>query len=288
MPNSGFAIPTICTRTVVFLLSSDYSGSTWLGYVLGSSSKSAFVGEFYRIWKPEIQQECSWCAAQGQATCEVLGGLESCQEINALESAFSRLSVPFLIDSSKKESWARQFVSKKCPYDIRLVHVIRDPRGWYASVKRRRPGSVDGLVADWCAENACIRAFLESSNVPSTAVFYDELAESPEPEFERLCDFLGFRFEPASLRYWEKPHHALAANGASYPLLSSAPNAAHLKYFITADDPFYRARCQKLFRDTRWKIQLNASEIASISSHSGVVALLGHYSRSLSWDGIQR
>lgn len=283
-----FGMSDSLTRTVVFLLSSDHSGSTWVGYVLGSGSNNAFLGEFYRIWKPELRQECSWCMANGHPTCKVLSGLETCSQINAFEAAFSRVAVPFLIDSSKRVSWARHFVSRNCAYNIRLVQVIRDPRGWYASAKRRHPGSLDELVADWCNENVGIRAFLESTSVPSTTVFYDELAESPESEFEILCDFLGFRFEPASLRYWEKPHHALAANGASYSLLSGAPNTTSLNHFITADDPFYQAQCRKLFHDTRWKSQLTASEISSIISHAGVGALLGQYSRSLSRDGIRR
>ena len=41
-------------RSVVFVVSSSHSGSTWTGYILGSHPQSAFLGEYHRGWNAEI------------------------------------------------------------------------------------------------------------------------------------------------------------------------------------------------------------------------------------------
>jgi hypothetical protein len=282
LERAAFEFP-VNVGTIVFILSSDRSGSTWLGYVLGSTPNASFLGEFRRAWDEELRQPCSWCFANGRKTCEILAGIEQHPAGRAYELALSRTQKQILIDSSKRTIWAEQFIAPDSHFKVCLIHLIRDPRGWYASESRRRPGSSIEMIGEWVRENLQIRNFLQLSNVPSTTVFYEDLAGSPTNEFQKLCAYIGCLFDPSALRYWEKVHHGFAANGASSPLLSSAPNRSQSN-FVTGDDAFYTLNDQKSFVDQRWKKRLSEGDALAISEDSRVAAFLKLYDRVLTAD----
>lgn len=278
--------PKTTIPTVVFILSSDRSGSTWLGYVLGSTPNASFLGEFRRAWDEELRQPCSWCSANGREACDVLAGIEQYSADRAYELALSRIQKQVLIDSSKRTFWAERFIAPDSHFKVHLIHLIRDPRGWYASEHRRRTGDRVEMIGEWVRENLHIRNFLQLNNVPSTTVFYEDLARSPVYAFQQLCDDIGCSFEPSALRYWEKAHHGFAANGASSSLLSCAPNISRLGNFVTGDDPFYSHNDRKLFVDTRWKSLLSEADALAITEDSRVGAFLNLYDCVLTADAL--
>jgi hypothetical protein len=215
-----------------------------------------------------------------------LAGLEHYPTHRAYELAFSRIQTQFLVDTSKRTSWAEQFIAPCSYFNAHLIHLIRDPRGWYASEQRRRPGNPSEMIQEWTRENLYIRNFLQLSNVPSTTVFYEDLAGSPNFAFEQLCADMGCSFERSALRYWEKPHHGFAANGASRSVLSAAPYASKLSSFITGDDLFYTSNDRKSFLDQRWKTSLNEADVLAIQEDFRVSAFLNLYGRVLTTDGL--
>jgi len=267
--------------TVVFILSADRSGSTWLAYVLGSTPDAAFLGEFRRAWNEELRRKCAWCSANGRQACEVLAGIEQYPADRAYELAFTRTRKRFLIDSSKRTTWAEQFIAPDSHFKVQLIHLIRDPRGWYASEDRRRPESGIQMVGEWVRENLHIRNFVQLSNVPSVTVFYEDLASSPAPAVQQLCSEIGCKFEASALRYWEKPHHGFAANGASSPLLSSTPKFSESINFFTGDNRFYETNYRKSFVDQRWKERLSEADALAIGEDPRIAAFLNLYDRVL-------
>jgi len=276
---------------VILVLSSTRSGSTWLGYVLGSCADSAFLGEYYRAWDDQLRQPCAWCAANGRPDCEVLGGIESIPRDQAFPFAFVRTGARNLVDASKSVEWAGTQVEaqkhnsrdgREIPYQIRAVHLIRDPRGWYASERRRTRLPLDQLMRKWVADNERIAAFLSSSGMDSVTAFYEDLAGDPETTFRDLCGALHLQFRAHALRYWEQPHHGYATNGASASLLAGLPSVSAIQpYFITGDDQFYSSKRRKSFVDQRWMSALTASECERICNAPGVHSLLDRYDRSI-------
>lgn len=256
-----------------------------MGYVLGSHRHACFLGEFYRAWNEQIRQSCAWCSAHGKPVCEILDGIDQYSPDQGFAVALSRTRARLLVDSSKRIAWAERFIAPDCYFRPYLVHLIRDPRAWYASERRRRRECREELLAGWVRENTEIRSFLQQSNVPSTAVFYDELAASPEPEFQKLCSRIGVTFEPTALQYWRKPHHAFAANGASSFLLSSAPSTPD--WMVTGDDHFYEENRHKYFVDARWKTQLSEADALAITENPRVAAFLNLYDRVLVAETLQ-
>ena len=185
-------------RTAVFILSSAHSGSTWTGYVLGSGPESAFLGEYYRAWNDALRVPCTICAARGLPRCEVLYDIETEPAGRAFELAFARTGKRVIVDSSKVVDWIRLFQADRA-LDIRTVVLVRDPRGFFASVKRRTQADLAGTMAHWCQENRQFRDFIAMSGLPSRTASYDLLAEMPEAEFSRLFDFCGMTFTRDSL-----------------------------------------------------------------------------------------
>jgi hypothetical protein len=139
----------------------------------------------------------------------------------------------------------------------------------------------DAMINDWLGENIEIRRFLQASGAESSTAFYDELASSPLPCLDQLCSEIGCSFNPSALRYWERSHHAFAANGASSPVLRSLPHISQLPNFATGDDPFYEANYRRSFVDCRWKEQLTQTDAGVIQGDPRIADFLALYGRVL-------
>ena len=270
----------------VFILSSNWSGSTWTGYVLGSHSRSAFLGEYYRNWNPAIRVPCPWCLSGGSDTCSVLHGVDAIAADDAFAFARSRTGRPVLVDSSKVVEWASRF-SDSLP-TARYVHLIRDPRGYLASERRRVPGIAhEASLGRWVEENTRIAEFLAAREPSSCRVaVYDHVARDPAAAFPELFAFLGLEWEEAALRYWTMPHHALAANGASDALLANRPCGSSVSFLATWDDGFYARSRQSAIFDRRWKQELPDDDQTAVRCSRAITALLGRLGLVLTADGI--
>ena len=153
------------SKTTVFILSSWHSGSTWVGYVLGSGPESAFLGEYHRAWNDAIRVPCTICAARDLQRCEVLYDIEKEPADNAFDLAVSRTGKRVVVDNSKAVDWIQRF-SVGDPQNLRIVLVIKDPRGYVESAKRRgRPdiGDVRGSLVQGERELSRLHASIRHS-----------------------------------------------------------------------------------------------------------------------------
>jgi hypothetical protein len=259
--------------TDVFIHSSPHSGSTWLGYVLGSSQSSAFVGELYRAWDFGERVPCTVCASRGLPECIVLGGIENVEPERAFELISSRNGRPVIVENSKKLDWTCRFLNRS-DRETKLVHVIKDPRSRWASLRRRVAADLEKCMADWCSENQQIIDFSIETGVSTKVVSYDIIAANPEVEFDELFRFLGIDFVDSALRYWEVEHHGYAANGASSALIKHQNFKSPPKHFSTGDDQFYAKNYGCSFVDDRWRAELPDEETEAILANKDVLELL--------------
>ena len=183
--------PDALKRTAIFILSSPHSGSTWAGYVLGSNPESAFLGEYHRAWRDSLRSPCILCNARGLDFCEVLSDLEKEPVERAFDLAFARTGKRVVVDSSKDVGWIQSFRTDDAA-DIRLVHLVRDPRGFFASAKRRVQDDLDQVMSKWCKENEDFRDFIAASG-----------AQQRHGELRSACTVAGNRVSPdiRGLRY---------------------------------------------------------------------------------------
>jgi hypothetical protein len=242
---------------VVFILSANRSGSTWLNLVLGSHSWAANVGELYRPFLFPSHVVCRLCEANGLARCTVLGGLEDVPAERAYHFAAERFGRGCVVDASKRLDWCARFVGRD-DMSARLVHLVRHPAGYVASERIRRPHEPPGALFDeWRRINQEIEAFAARSGRPHVTVAYDDLADAPHDELPPLCRFAGGRFEPAALEYWRVEHHGLGANGAASLYLEGRKQ----RNWERSEDGFYaRLKDEPQRSDTRWAERVDADE----------------------------
>ncbi len=275
------------TTTAVFVMSSWHSGSTWVGYVLGSAANAAFVGEYYRAWNEELRVPCTICAARGLSACEVLHDAETTPWQDAFRFAAERTRRQVIVENSKSLDWTRRFLGRP-DISVFCVLVVKDPRSWFASLRRRSPQDLEGALERWCDENLSYRDFLAENPDSAVTVAYDLLTASPRSEFAALFAECGLRYSDDALAYWTREHHGFAANGASDALLRSDSAVAPPAHFKTGDDSFYGKHSRSLFRDERWRSELTEAENVSIREHPRVVETLGSLGYRLTEHGLER
>ena len=265
-------------RTVAFIVSEGRSGSTWLSYVLGSHTGAAHLGEYYRPFTMPGHVACRLCEARGRTECEILHGIENVPKEHAYDFAFERFHQPILIDASKILEWVVNFLHQE-RFQVRVIHLMRDPRGWFASEGRRDPALLpDVAITRWLDTNNKVIDLLASHHVPCFSVFYDDLAVHPERHFPPLCSFVGMRYESGALDYWNYEHHGLGGNGAAFNVIGKYEGAN----VITGDNPFYRTNTQRHFYDTRWLRQLSGQQRRAFEQSAAVRDLLARYDRDFS------
>jgi len=268
---------TISKQTVVFILSEVRSGSTWLSYVLGSHREAVHLGEYYRPFTMPNHIACRLCQAKGKKQCDYLHGIQDVEISQAFDFAFKRFNKNWLIDCSKQLDWLNIFINSQ-NYNIKIIHLHRDPRAWFASQKRRNSNiDVHLSLSSWIDTNINITNKVKELNIKFITPFYDELCLRPDLYFsDYLCPFIGLPFEKSALCYWEKEHHGLGGNGAAFNNLSRFESAQ----LNTGDDKYYQEMNQKIFFDSRWKTELTNREIQIIETNHQVNGYLNQLGKS--------
>ena len=270
-------------QTVIFILSSPHSGSTWAGYVLGSHPQCDFVGEYYRCWQPQIRKPCPLCSSRGRNECAVLHGIDKVPDKDAFKFAFERFDKRVLVDNSKVLEWINRFSKKPQPFDVKAVHILRDPRGYYYSHRRRLDARAwPTILPAWLKLNIGIRDFLKRRKVEHSVVFYDDLAVKPEEAFRSLFAAMDLSAESPVTAYQNREHHAFAANGASYKLLRDS----NVPFLVTGDDRFYSKQTEDYFHDQRWCSALTPEEKSSIQGNASVARFLKDYGKRMETNGL--
>jgi hypothetical protein len=257
------------TQQVVFTLSETRSGSTWLSYVLGTHPEGFHLGEFYRPFTMAGHTICRLCEAQGLDQCEILHGLEKLQPAQAFNQVFTRSGASLLSDCSKQIDWCER-VLPTSSFDVRFIHLVRDPRGWFFSEQRREAMSLEQGLARWSSHFHTTQAYLQQTGQPHLLISYDELCLKPAQGLEKLSTFLGLRYGPEHYQTWSKPHHGLGGNGAAYNNLAEiAPDAVN-----SADPTFYAQRRGTVFYDQRWLQSALAPDLKGMTTDPRARAIM--------------
>ena len=233
---------------IVFVLSTNYSGSHFLALQLASHSRCTSLGELYHSQRPAARrlQFCFTCP--DEKLCPVFGGLEGVPARQLFQRVFENITamnpaVTTGIDNSKKVEWARRFVGLK-GFGLKYIHLVRDPRAlvrrWTLSYETEREkakvrrltarrcwrhffdilrGPEDNVYAHkWAYQNRQISRFIQRHGLDAKVVTYDDLVHYPQRVLSDLMGWLGLEFEPGQIQYWDVHHH-----GTHKPQYMKAP-----------------------------------------------------------------
>ena len=228
---------TGCPVRVVYLVGAQNCGSTLLEAILGNAPGAYGLGEVGGFHRFESTTACD--CGQAPAACDPCRAAVSALAATGEMAAFRRLSpLPLkerrvywtifgtrdrteyarladallcgvaaatgshtLVDSSKSVGRAAA-LAHDSRNDVRIVHLVRDGRGYQRS--RRRRAAAGGrryrpavALAHWVAKNASI-SFLLRPGVPSDRFMlcrYEDLVGDPETSLRRIGEFTGLDTE---------------------------------------------------------------------------------------------
>ena len=249
---------------VVYIVSSEWSGSTWLSFVLGTHPRAATLGEHWRRFKGDGRSECRTCQHKGLPHCDVLHGITSAplREAYSLPLArFAPQGADTLVDNSKFLDWLEELLAAGAcdPTSVRVIHLVRDPRGWITSVLGRQPTrDAAPLLGDWKRRVIDQRSRLATLGLPTLPLSYDLACLDSDQVLETVSAFVGLRYGREQLRYWEREHHAMAGNGAAISVVPGGKGA-------TWDRDYYLANLGRLFHDDRWRQRLDPAMVRSVT-----------------------
>jgi len=217
-------------KTVVYILSTNYTGSHYLSLLLGSNSRAMHLGELKMLKR--YTGEGSFGSDLRVTRGSVLEDIGPENIRDAYEIIFSRLppEITVLVDASKTVRWVEQFLSDT-RFEKKFIHLIRDPRAivrrnlmasnFFKQLRRRwwlfreypplrstiyfkRQEYVWTYL--WLRTNQHINDFLQQHHLPHARVTYKDLATNTAREVRRLMEHIGAPYEPGQLEYWNFEH----------------------------------------------------------------------------------
>ena len=180
-------------------------------FLVGAHPRCVAMGEVWSlIGRPEsiATADTAWCSCgETIASCRFWGPLlpelDGSGDYAPFLARFQQCYPGRLcVDSSKN------LEAMRITHPAKVLHVIRDVRGWSISSGRR------GLRAylSWKRDNERRIEFLNRGKYDWLLVSYDELNLRPEPSLRRICNFLGLPYTDQMLRYGEVEHHGIKTN----------------------------------------------------------------------------
>lgn len=276
-------------KKLIFILSSNYSGSHFLSLMLGSNDRAEHLGELKNLCKGQKQAQCYIC--NGLNGCSLFHGIDKLPKSELYETLFSRVDdkIDVLVDASKKSAWFKDFVGDE-RYDIRLIHLVRDPRAlarrWLIRFEENKIGLRERLkqcrknphkfplfifsdlltvcIYKWVSQNRKIDKFVRRSGLTCKTITYRELALDPDLALGEICTWVGLDYDPEQKSYWKQEHHG--TQKSEYEWVRQQGGA---QYF-----------------DQRWKDFLTQNQIKRIESNVVINKLLGRLSLRFSPEGL--
>ena len=248
---------------IVHIISTAYSGSTWVNLVLGSHPQTFSVGELKQSLRPGGGE----CSLHG-ANCPVFSQFDP----HSGESPFMQLQrlsrKRILVVNNSRKFLAAQF---EPGINSRFIHLMRDGRPVTASFLRKgRYPNIWRAARRWVHEIRRNRRLLRRlAPAPVCSLHYEALVANPGDQLKRLCHFIGIEPNEQMLRYWEQEHHFLGGNrGTLLAMMRKSDPAVELppppSTSATGRDEnlsWYAQTDSARFFDERWKSERSAGQL---------------------------
>jgi len=272
--------------TVINIISTAYSGSTWLGLMLGTHPQMLSVGEMKWVRRDPDNIACGlhgeecplWSRFDWHAEENPFCQLVRLSGYRTLVVHNSRKLVPH-----QRTSGAR----------AKFIHLIRDGRAVTASMLRKNCApSMWGAARLWRYKLSRHHRMLKRQpSEDCLTVQYESLVADKHAELSRICEFLGAGFDPAMLEFWEGDYHPISGNrgtiftAARRNESAKRGRAEEIAEEATrnqqADVNYYQQQDPKQFQDERWKSELSDRDLRLFGLVAGRLNRRFGYPRSL-------
>ena len=220
---------------IIFILSSNYSGSHLLTHLISSHSRACSVGELKNLNKFLNRPSETHSVFHDYATNPLFKMLHTLPEkewhVHLLEKIrVENDSIICLVDNSKKIGWAEKFINNP-ELEAICIHLIRDPRAlarrWdktftdenahrqRVKLALKQPlyglktvfkSNYDVYAYKWLIQNTRITNFLAKTNQQKNVISYSDLVSDTSAVLEKIMKQVGLNFEEGQLNYGRSKH----------------------------------------------------------------------------------
>lgn len=132
------------------------------------------------------------------------------------DTVLSVLNAKMIVDSSKHYLKATELYKKR-PSEVRIIHLTRDGRGvFYSAVKRNLPPKkrINGWRHHHTRSLSLLNRHVRQEHI--LRVKYENLANNPRKELEKICSFLEIDYEDGMLDFTAITQHSTNGNNMRF------------------------------------------------------------------------
>lgn len=243
-------------------MSTNYSGSTLLGAMLGHHRDAMFLGEPALILRKRATGEwrhrafCAICSAGEKASSCPVWTPETIEAIRTKPDEVYRIVAQrfpdprVLIDASKDTDWLRASVRRAT--SVSCIHLIRPVESHLASIATRNPlnrSSLEVLAAKWAKVNLEIESVCSSLGIAYKALRYTDLVAQPEATLQDLAPLTTLVPRAGQHEFWNEPVHFIKSN----PGILTHYDAGLIAREPEANREMYTQNHRRIFLDEKWR-----------------------------------
>ena len=190
-------------RMIVFIAGADFSGTTMLDLILGSSTGCRSLGEVHSFFRPTVAKQQHVICSCGQL-CDFWLKRADHDPGEFYKSIFKQYPYTrILIDSSKSVLWINELSARlsNMGYIVKHILIWKDLTEFRKSREKR--GRIKGWASSWIRYH---RAYLCKSR-EFFSINLNQLLNDFEVLARDICAYLGIQFEPNIKKYWRNDHH---------------------------------------------------------------------------------
>ncbi|MEJ2278801.1 MAG: sulfotransferase [Candidatus Lokiarchaeota archaeon] len=254
---------------VCFISGAPHSGSTLLGLILGSHSKSFYAGEANKtrfigndkINGPNEDKACKICGKN----CPIWGDFKYDENVNLYKYLANKTKKSLIIDSTKNVKWLEKQIEALIALDSNieqfLIYLGRDGRAIINSrIRKYKDTNVNQIIEEWKGHIEKTNRLYDSFEGKKIKIHYEELATNSVEVIKILCNFLDIQYEPNMLNYFQFEHHILGGNTGTQSLIVKSQNINgenSLIHLSERNEYYYKDHPLGIKLDLRWKEELD-------------------------------
>lgn len=208
----------------LLIIGSPYSGSTLLANALNGHRLIANAGELsacFPQFELGVQNPfCPLCAAKRQPckvwTPDFIEGMRLAGPRSARALFRRAVGRSVVVDSSKFPEWLDASWEASILAKTIVVIISRNPFAYHVSNRRRVAAAPGTSAAEWAHCYASALEWVKVHRVGHYLIRYEDFAADPERVLAGLMEHVGLPWDPAMLRFWKDPMHALNGNAGAY------------------------------------------------------------------------
>jgi Sulfotransferase family len=274
------------SQKVCFIAGAGHSGSTLLGFILGSHANTFYCGEAAKTrflqdkTKRTAKRVCKLCGEN----CRIWKDFKVNPAIDLYEQIAVKTGKSIIIDSAKSVDWINQQLEdlKHTSTQPFLIFLQRDGRAVINSRIRKYPDkNVKDLIEDWSEQVRQTNALFDRFSSNKIKFHYEYLASNPAIATQKICDFLQIEYQPEMLNYDQHEHHVLGGNDGTQFLVAKTQSDRLKNPFVTLSERnkyYYEQRDAKIVLDLRWQQELD------VAVQHLFEELAGQVNQELKWD----